>query len=126
VIQQVYGTQEYRTQDVMGASPVRLVVMAYDVAINACERQDFKRAVQAVSLLRDALNFDYAEVAMGLFSLYQWCLDCIRKNDYQAAKQTLQELRDAWAMVEKQYSPQIYDGAPTQGHTRAAVVSSAA
>ena len=67
-----YRSQEYRNQDVMGASPIRLVVMAYNLAINACEQQDFTRATKAISVLRDALNFDYPEVSVGLFRLYQW------------------------------------------------------
>ena len=99
-----YGSQEYRQQDVMYASPVHLVVMAYDVAINACEQKDFEKAVRAVTVLRDALNFDYAEVAVGLFRVYQWCLDCIRQENYHAAMRTLSELREAWAVVEK---PQV-------------------
>jgi flagellin-specific chaperone FliS len=96
-----YGSQEYRTQDVMGASPIRLVVMAYDVAITACEQRDFVRATRAISLLRDALNFDYPDAATGLFRLYQWCLDCIRKEDFGSALQTLRELRDAWSTIER-------------------------
>ena len=105
MIQKSYGTQEYRTQDVMGASPLHLVVMAYDVAIASCEMGDFDRAVKAVSVLRDALNFDYAEVAVGLLRLYQWCLDRIRQGDYTSALQTLRDLRDAWTTVEKRYLP---------------------
>ena len=104
-MQQAYGTYEYRTQDVMGASPIHLVVMAYDLAISSCDKGDFDRAVKAVSVLRDALNFDYAQVAVGLFELYQWCLDCIRQGDYKSAAQTLRELRNAWATVEKRYVP---------------------
>jgi flagellar protein FliS len=100
-----YGKQEYRTNDVMGANPVHLVVMAYDVAINACEQKDFAKATKAVSVLRDALNFDYADVATGLFRLYQWCLDCIRQEDYTSAARTLRELRQAWAVVEKRAMP---------------------
>jgi flagellin-specific chaperone FliS len=100
-----YGSQEYRQQDVMGASPVRLVVMAYDVAIQACEQNDFIKATRAVSLLRDALNFDAGQAAMGLFQLYQWCLDCIRQQDYATALQTLRDLRDAWVIVEKRFEP---------------------
>jgi flagellin-specific chaperone FliS len=79
--------------------------MAYDVAITACEKREFERAVKAVSTLRDALNFDYADVSAGLFSLYQWCLDCIRQGDYPAARQTLSELREAWSAVESQMAP---------------------
>jgi flagellin-specific chaperone FliS len=121
VIQKAYRTQEYRNQDVMGASPIRLVVMAYDVAISACESQDFIRATKSVSLLRDALNFDYSDVAVGLFSLYQWCLDCIRQGDYTGALQTLRELRSAWMVVEKRYAPtpayqDAHNGVAMVGH----------
>lgn len=121
MFQKAYRTQEYRTQDVMGASPIRLVVMTYDVAINACETQDFIRATKAVGLLRDALNFDYAEVAVGLFNLYQWCLDCIRQGDYASALQTLRELRGAWATVEKRYAPVVI----SETYTGAAMGASA-
>jgi flagellin-specific chaperone FliS len=104
-MQNTYGTHEYRTQDVLGASPVHLVVMAYDLAIASCEKGDFDRAIKSVSVLRDALNFDYSEVAVGLFNLYQWCLDCIRQGDYKSAEQTLRELREAWSTVEKRFIP---------------------
>jgi len=97
-----YKSAEYRYQEVMGASPIRLVVMSYDVAIQACHQRDFIKATRAISVLRDALNFDYNETAMALFGLYQWILDCIRSEDYQTAANTLKDLRDAWAAIEQQ------------------------
>ncbi len=100
-----YGSQEYRQQDVMGASPIRLVVMAYDLAIKACEQQDFIQATKTIGALRDALNFDYGDAAVGLFRLYQWCLDCVRQGDYDSALHTLKDLREAWSTVEKRLSP---------------------
>ncbi len=103
--QKAYGSQEYRQQEVMGASPIRLVVMAYDLAILSCEKKDFGRATKAISLLRDALNFDTGETAVGLFRLYQWSLDCIRQGDYDSALQTLHELRESWATIEKRLCP---------------------
>ncbi len=99
--QAAYRNQEYRQQDVMGASPIRLVIMAYDLAIRSCEQKDFEKATKAISVLRDALNFDYPEVSAGLFRLYQWCLDSIRKGDYASAIHTLSELRDAWKTTEQ-------------------------
>ncbi len=99
--QQAYRSQEYRTQDVMGASPIRLVVMAYDLAIQACEQKDFPRANKCITVLRDTLNFDYPDVSVGLFRCYQWCLDCIRQGDYSDAMATLKDLREAWATAEK-------------------------
>jgi flagellin-specific chaperone FliS len=94
--------KQYRQQDIMSASPLRLVIMTYDLAIRACEQQDFAKAVKTVSALRDALDLDYPEAAAGLFRLYQWCLDCIRKGDYASAASTLTELRGAWAATEQQ------------------------
>jgi flagellin-specific chaperone FliS len=110
--QAYFKTQEYRQQDVMGASPIRLVVMAYDVAIQACEAKDFDRAAKAISVLRDALDFDYQEVAVGLFRVYQFCLDCLRKNDYAQAMNNLKELREAWLVTEKRLNNQAQTAIP--------------
>lgn len=93
--------KKYQQQDVMNASPLRLVIMTYDLAIRACEQQDFAKATKTISALRDALDLDYPDVAVGLFRLYQWCLECIRKNDYASAITTLTELRGAWAATEQ-------------------------
>lgn len=92
---------KYKQQDVMSASPLRLVIMTYDLAIRACEQQDFEKAIKTISALRDTLDMDYPDVALGLFRLYQWCLDCIRTGDYASAIATLSELRSAWAQTEQ-------------------------
>lgn len=101
MINNPYRTTQYQEQAVMGASPLRLIIMTYDVAIRSCEAKDFNKAVRAVSMLRDALNFDYGEAAAGLYRLYQWCLDCIRSDEYQQAAETLKEIREAWVVVEQ-------------------------
>jgi flagellin-specific chaperone FliS len=98
--QAAYANQ-YKKQEVISASPLHLVIMAYDLAIRSCERQDFNKAVTTISALRDCLDLDYPEVSNGLFSLYQWCLDCIRKGDYASASTTLNELRGAWVATEE-------------------------
>jgi flagellin-specific chaperone FliS len=105
MFQQPFRSQEYRQNDVLGASPLRLVVMAYDLAILSCERKDFEKATRAISVLRDALNFEYKDVALGLFRVYQWCLDCLRQGDYTSAISALSELRDAWVQTEKKITP---------------------
>lgn len=111
-MQQGYKTAEYQQQEVMGASPLRLVVMSYDLAIRACEQKDFNRATRAVSVLRDALNFDHGDSAVGLFKLYQWCLDCIRRDEYESAKNTLKELRAAWITAEKRLNAPAFAQVP--------------
>jgi flagellin-specific chaperone FliS len=95
-------SQVYRRQEVLSASPLHLVIMAYDLAIRSCDQNDMATALKAVSALRDALDYDYAEIAMNLLSIYNWCLDCIRKQEFKQAKQTLIELREAWVMIENQ------------------------
>lgn len=100
-------SQEYRKQEVLVASPLRLVIMAYDLAIRSCDQEDFATALKAVGALRDALDLDYAEVAYNLLGLYQWVLDRIRKGDYAGAKTTLVELRDAWVTVEKNLNASV-------------------
>lgn len=102
MFQAAYQVNQYRQQDVMGASPIRLVVMAYDLAIKSCEQRDFEKSTKAISVLRDALNFDYPDVSVGLFRIYQWCLDCIYREDFNSAAATLRELREAWITMEKQ------------------------
>ena len=99
--QSSYRDQQYRQQEIMGASPIRLVIMAYDMAIRACEKRDFQTATKAISGLRDALDFDYPDASVGLFRLYQWCLECLRQGDYPGAAATLKELREAWSIAEK-------------------------
>jgi flagellar protein FliS len=99
--QQAAYQKQYRQQDLMSASPLRLVIMTYDLAIRSCEQQDFAKAVKTISALRDALDLDYPEVSTGLFRLYQWCLDCVRKADYASAITTLTELRGAWVATEQ-------------------------
>ena len=105
--------KKYQQQDVMNASPLRLVIMTYDLAIRACEQQDFAKATKTISALRDTLDLDYPDVAIGLFRLYQWCLDCIRKNDYASAITTLTELRGAWAATEQTIAARQSPVSPT-------------
>ena len=108
---------QYRQQDVMSASPLRLVIMTYDLAIRSCEQQDFGKAVKTISALRDALDLDYPEVAAGLFRLYQWCLDCIRKGDYASAIATLSELRGAWLATEEKIAARQTTTNPTPAYS---------
>jgi len=95
-----YLNKEYQKQEVNSATPLHLVIMAYDLAIKSCEHRDFQKATTTIGCLRDALDFDVPEVSMGLFSIYQYCLDNIRKGNYEAATSTLTELRDAWKQTE--------------------------
>ncbi len=108
-----YQAAKYREHDIMNASPIHLIVMVYDVAISACEEKDLARVTRAVTVLRDALNFDYPEAA-GLYRLYQWVMECTREGDYDNALSVLRELRDSWATVESRLSGSIPAASGTQ------------
>ncbi|MBI9044055.1 MAG: flagellar protein FliS [Anaerolineaceae bacterium] len=96
-----YGASQYKKMDVEGASPIRLVVMAYDLAILSCDKEDFETAAKAVGALKNSLDFDYPEASGGLLAVYNWALELLRKNDFSSAKNILLELREAWAVIEK-------------------------
>ncbi|NPV87550.1 MAG: flagellar protein FliS [Anaerolineae bacterium] len=114
-----YGASQYKQADVMNASPIRLVVMAYDLAITSCEREDFETAVKAIIALRDALDYDYPEVAGGLLALYNYLLDQLRARDFVQVKNLLSELREAWATVEKRMNTSSIEIAQVQTSAQA-------
>jgi flagellar protein FliS len=88
--------EQYRAQQVLGASPMQLILMVYDVAIVACEAQDPQRAGRAVGELIGSLNFDYKEIASDLFRLYEYCLWEIRRGRFRDAAKVLRGLKRAW------------------------------
>jgi flagellin-specific chaperone FliS len=100
-------TSNYRER-IKKASPLMLVILGYDQAIQACRAGDASRAARVITLLRSALNFDRSNQALGIFKLYQWCLECIQRGDFEAASQVLSELRAAWVQLDhrlRQSSP---------------------
>jgi flagellin-specific chaperone FliS len=88
--------QEYRTQQVLGASPMQLVLMLYEMAIVGCEARDAQRARGALTELIGALNFEPGDVAVSLFRLYEYCLWEIRRDRFDAAARVLRDLKRAW------------------------------
>lgn len=94
--------KEYRYQEVMGANPMRLIIITYDAAIAACHRHDLVAGTRAIAVLRNSLNFQYAEIANGLLALYLWCADLLREGKWGEAITLLTELRGAWVQAEQQ------------------------
>jgi flagellin-specific chaperone FliS len=86
---------KYQKQNVMNASPMKIVVKLYDLAIQATWREDEKELREILSTLIRGLNFDY-EISGQLFALYQYCQDISRKGHYQEIRDLLEPIRDAW------------------------------
>jgi len=92
--------RSYRINQVANADPLDLLLMAYDAALGGCAQRDLGRTTQAVSLLRNALDFSYEpDIAMGFFRLYQYCAELARKGEYDQAADLLRQLRHSWAQV---------------------------
>ncbi len=96
--------KEYRYQEVMGASPIGLIIIAYEATIAACRRQDLEGTSRALSALRNSLNFEHREIASKLFSIYVWCGDLARAGKWEEAAGILDDLRAAWVQGEQQMS----------------------
>lgn len=87
----------YLTSSVVTLSPGELVLKMYDTALVALLAKDGNRAARVVSGLIDALDFQYRDVALGLFRLYRYCMEEIKRGEYEAPTRIMRELRDAWA-----------------------------
>ncbi len=99
-------TQTYRMNQIAGASPLDLLIMAYDAALASCGQNDLPRLTKAIGVLRDALDYSYdADVALGFFRLYQYIGELGRQSEFDVAANLLRELRDAWVQIREQYQP---------------------
>jgi len=90
----------YITEQVNAMTPMELLLKLYDVAIASCAQRDKERLSRALIELIAALNFDYREIAVGLFRLYNYCLRNARMGHFDLVKPILTELRDAWTRVQ--------------------------
>ena len=93
------AVESYRTQQVTGAAPAQLLLQLYDHAIAGVVRQDQRQVTAALVELIGSLNFDYEEIALGLFRLYDWCMRRVRAKDWDEVLGILRELRAAWAQA---------------------------
>ncbi len=96
--------RNYRQNQITSANPLQLVLMAYDVALVGCARRDLAKTTRAINTLIKALDMEQGEIALGLYRLYQYCNDLVRKGQYDEAARILRELAGAWVqcLVEKE------------------------
>ncbi len=86
----------YREQEILSAPTEKLVVHLYDFVLRCCARHDSGGASRALSVLIDGLNFDYPEIAEGLFRLYDYCLRQVKAGRFEETRTIINELRAAW------------------------------
>ena len=70
----------------------------YDFAIVNCQKHNMIKTNDALQVLINALNFDNPaakEISIGLFRLYQFCQDQMRKRKYEIVQKVLTELKES-------------------------------
>ena len=111
----VNPVSSYQSAQVLGASPIQLMLIVYDLAITACGRRDTERARRAITELIAALNFDYQEIAVPLFRLYEYCLSAVNSGKCHEAAKILRPLKGAWEAAMQQTPMPDRDVQDTRG-----------
>ncbi|MFZ0390251.1 MAG: flagellar export chaperone FliS [Calditrichia bacterium] len=91
------GISTYQQNQILNLSPTELILKIYDLIIISIKKEDISKANSGFTELIASLNFDQKEIAMGLFRLYRYCQECLRKNQYKQALQVVEDLRESWA-----------------------------
>ncbi len=91
----------YLKQKITSASAEQLISYVYDVVIAACHRQDQEKALRGLMNLVSSLNFDYKEIAVPMYQLYQYCLEQVRKKKFDEVGELISGLKTAWAEAMK-------------------------
>jgi flagellin-specific chaperone FliS len=93
------AVDKYQREQLLNLNPIEVVRKLYDVAIVSCKKGDGVMANKAINELIVALNFDYQEISVGLFRLYDYSKRCVRANNYPDALMVLEELRATWVQA---------------------------
>ncbi len=88
--------QSHQQSQIMGLDPIQLLIKVYDFVIVQCKKGDMDKASKGLVELISSLNFEYAEVSLGLFRLYQYCMDLVRQSKFDEAIEILHSLRNSW------------------------------
>ncbi len=91
-----YATSAYVTTQAQGLSQQQILLQLYDFAVAGCIAHDARKATAAIVELIAALNFEYEEIATGLYRLYDFALREIRAKRFESAHKILSGLREAW------------------------------
>src|SRR5690554_6565814 len=95
----------YLINDIMESSHEKLLLKLYDFAITNCRLHNIEKTNQALNELILGLRFDKEElenISTGLFRLYSFCKDQVRKRNYAIVEKILTELRESWVQALKQ------------------------
>lgn len=89
----------YLVNEIRESSQEKLLVKLYDFAIMSCRREDIEKTNKALDELIFGLRFDEEElekISTGLYQLYDFCKDQMRKRKYKIVEKILTELKQTW------------------------------
>ncbi len=92
----------YLVNEIRESSQEKLLVKLYDFAIANCRQHNIEKTNKALNELIFGLRFDEAElekISTGLFQLYNFCKDQMRKRNFDIVERILSELKDTWVVV---------------------------
>jgi flagellar secretion chaperone FliS len=95
---------QYLNNEILNASPEKLIMKVYDFAIVNCQKHEMIKTNEALQVLINALNFENEaakEISVGLFKLYRYCQDQMRKKNYDVVYKVLIELKESWELALK-------------------------
>lgn len=95
-------TNPYLINDIMESSQEKLLLKLYDFAITNCRRKNIEKTNKALNELIFGLRFDNEEVekiSTGLFQLYNYCKDEMRKRNFEIVEKILTELKESWVEI---------------------------
>lgn len=90
------NARKFMEQDILSKSPGELLLVAYDLGIKGCRRQDRALVRDVLTELIAALDFSQP-VAGTFLVLYDFALREVRENRFEEPEKILTGLREAWA-----------------------------
>jgi flagellar protein FliS len=89
----------YLANEILDASPEKLLIKIYDFAIAQCKNKNLEKTNKALMTLITGLRFDDQEsvgISIELKRLYEFCQDQMRQRNYDIVEKILVELRATW------------------------------
>ena len=95
------GKNPYLKQKVLSASPEQLISYVYDQILVACQRKDQDKSLRGLMGLIRSLDFEYKDVAVPMYQLYQYCMEKARNKEFEEVQELIGGLKAAWVEAMK-------------------------
>jgi hypothetical protein len=91
-----YAASAYVSTQTRAMTPLQAFLELFDIAIGGCVARDTRKTSAALVELIAALDFNYEEIAVGMYRLYEYALREVKADRFDFPLKMLTELRDTW------------------------------